>query len=78
MIYLPIACSGYGVYGTTLDSDITLTISGGWIRITAQVLIAIHLLFAYLIVANAPVQEIESLCNVPTSINMFQYLIILN
>ncbi|XP_013789686.2 amino acid transporter AVT1J-like [Limulus polyphemus] len=65
VLYLPVASTGYAVYGSNVKSNILLSVTPGPIRTTIEVFLALHLFFAFLIVVNPTCQELEEMCHVP-------------
>ncbi|XP_074604699.1 uncharacterized protein LOC141857999 [Brevipalpus obovatus] len=65
LIYIPIASMGYLTYGAFIKNNVILSVSGGWKRNVALILMSGHLFFAFLLVIIAPIHEIESFLNVP-------------
>lgn len=64
-LYLPVAYGGYFVYGDKVKSNIALSLTHGYLVISAEILLAVHLVLAFLIVINPVCQELEELFNVP-------------
>ncbi|GFR06532.1 amino acid transporter AVT1E [Trichonephila clavata] len=65
LLYLPVAVLGYVVYGDKVQADIIDSISPSTIKSIIQVLLALHMLFAFLLVINASSQEFEEFFKVP-------------
>ncbi|XP_033113774.1 amino acid transporter AVT1J-like [Anneissia japonica] len=64
LMYLPVAASGYFVYGDKLETDpngdiILAMLSPGGIATTVTVMITAHLTFGYIIVINPLCQQVE-------------------
>lgn len=60
---------GYLTYGSNVNNNIILSLTGkSTIKLSAQALMAGHLFFAFLIVANPVNQEIEELLGIPKGI----------
>ncbi|GFY40902.1 amino acid transporter AVT1E [Trichonephila inaurata madagascariensis] len=66
LLYLPVAILGYVVYGDKVQADIIDSISPSTIKSIIQVLLALHMLFAFLLVINASSQEFEEFFKVPS------------
>lgn len=64
-MYLPVTAGGYFVYGEEVDSNISLSLTKTWLVTVANILMAIHLVLAFLIVINPVCQELEEILNVP-------------
>lgn len=64
-LYLPVAVGGYFVYGELVDPNIILSLGHSSLVSTANVLMAIHLVLAFLIVINPVCQELEEIFQVP-------------
>lgn len=64
-LYLPVTVGGYLVYGEEVDSNVSLSLSKSWLVMVANILMAIHLVLAFLIVINPVCQELEEIFNVP-------------
>lgn len=64
-LYLPVAVGGYFIYGEAVDPNIILSLGHSSLVSTANVLMAIHLVLAFLIVINPVCQELEEIFQVP-------------
>ncbi|PSN34891.1 hypothetical protein C0J52_16728 [Blattella germanica] len=74
-LYLPVATAGYFVYGEAVHPNIVLTLQNSiWVML-ANILLAIHLVLAFLIVINPVCQELEEICHVPHEFNWKRCLI---
>ncbi|XP_063634771.1 uncharacterized protein LOC134805365 isoform X2 [Cydia splendana] len=65
LLYLPIAIAGYAVYGEAVSPNIVTSLSSTPLTLVANVLMAIHLVFAFIIIINPVCQEVEELYEVP-------------
>ncbi|XP_035213528.1 amino acid transporter AVT1D-like isoform X2 [Stegodyphus dumicola] len=65
LLYLPVAVLGYSVYGKDLNPDIIQTLPDSSLRSAVEILLALHLFFAFLLVINTPAQEMEEFLKVP-------------
>ncbi|CAB3361564.1 Hypothetical predicted protein [Cloeon dipterum] len=65
VLYLPVAIGGMLVYGETVSPNIALTLGDSWLVDAANLLMACHLILAFLIVTNPVSQELEHIMNVP-------------
>ncbi|XP_054713396.1 uncharacterized protein LOC129222860 [Uloborus diversus] len=65
LLYLPVAVMGYAVFGDNLKSDVIMSLPNSSIKSAIEVLLALHLFFAFLLVINAPAQEFEEFFKVP-------------
>ncbi|XP_026742354.1 amino acid transporter AVT1D-like [Trichoplusia ni] len=65
VLYLLVAIGGYMVYGERVLPNLALSMSPTPLTLAANVLMAIHLLSAFVIIINPVCQEIEELYNVP-------------
>ncbi|XP_053211723.1 uncharacterized protein LOC128395335 isoform X1 [Panonychus citri] len=66
-LYIPIAIMGYITYGLGVKDNIISSIPNGIKKDTAILLFSVHLIFAFIIVINGAVQEIEGKFGVPDS-----------
>jgi len=66
-MYIPVTVAGFAVYGHDVQSSILNSISSGPAVTAAQILIAIHLIAAFVILTNPATQFIEHLLKVPHS-----------
>ena len=66
-MYLPIAVSGYLVYGSKVHGNILLTIPKGGLKMSSEILITGHLICAFIINLNPVSLDMEELFNVPNS-----------
>ena len=64
---MPVAVSGFIVYGSDVDGNILQSIPDGALRVTAEVLITCHVMLAFVIILNPFSQDMEELLNVPHS-----------
>lgn len=64
-LYLPVTAGGYFVYGEDVDSNISISLSKTSLVTVANILMAIHLILAFLIVINPVCQELEEIFDVP-------------
>ncbi|CAH2000369.1 unnamed protein product [Acanthoscelides obtectus] len=65
VIYFPIAVAGFFTYGEDVHPNVTLSLTKTLIVDIGNILIAMHLVFAFLIVMNTVVQDIEELFKIP-------------
>ncbi|XP_069669918.1 uncharacterized protein [Periplaneta americana] len=65
ILYLPVAAAGYFVYGEAVDTNIVLTVTESTLITVANVLLAVHLVLAFLIIINPVCQELEEFFKVP-------------
>ena len=59
------AAAGYFVYGEAVDTNIVLTVKNTALVTMANMLLAVHLILAFLIVINPVCQELEEIFQVP-------------
>ena len=78
MLYIPTSTLGYLTYGDTVKNNIFLSLKrNSTQKLIAQLLIAGHLFFAFLLLANPPAQEIEDFIGIPKSI-FYSYEILIH
>ncbi|CAB3258874.1 unnamed protein product [Arctia plantaginis] len=65
VLYLMMAIGGYAVYGDHVLPNVALIMSTTPLSLAANILMAIHLLAAFIIIINPVFQEMEELYNVP-------------
>lgn len=65
ILYLPVAAAGYFVYGEAVDTNIVLTVKNTTLVTMANMLLAVHLILAFLIIINPVCQELEEIFQVP-------------
>lgn len=65
ILYLPVALGGMLVYGEGVAPNVALTLGDSWLVDTANLLMACHLVLAFLIVTNPVSQELEHILNIP-------------
>lgn len=68
-IYFPMAAGCYFALGEKVTDNIVLAMSGGWQKVTVEVMLLLHLITAYPIITNPPAQFFEQVLNVPSSFN---------
>lgn len=66
ILYLIVAIGGYTVYGERVLPNVALSMAATPLTLAGNILMAIHLLSAFIIIINPVCQEIEELYNVPT------------
>ncbi|KAG8184418.1 hypothetical protein JTE90_004588 [Oedothorax gibbosus] len=65
VLYLPVAVLGYYVYGDSLPPNVLDSLPDSVIKKIISVLLALHMFFAFLLVINATVQDLEEFLKVP-------------
>jgi len=68
-IYFPMAAGCYFSLGDHVEDNIVLAMSDGWMRITVEIMLLLHLITAYPIITNPPAQFFEQLLNIPSNFN---------
>ncbi|KAJ8924571.1 hypothetical protein NQ315_000720 [Exocentrus adspersus] len=68
-LYVPITIGGFFVYGEEVDSNITLSLSKSLLVDLGNILMIIHLVFAFLIVMNPVCQDVEEAFDIPKCFN---------
>ena len=66
-MYIPVAAAGFIIYGDNVEPNIIQSLPNGWIRITTEILIVMHLVFAFIIALNPFSLLMEEICHVPHS-----------
>ncbi|GIY12405.1 amino acid transporter AVT1E [Caerostris extrusa] len=66
LLYLPVAVLGYVTYGDKVEEDVIDSITPSTIKSIIQILLALHMLFAFLLVINATSQEFEEFFKILT------------
>lgn len=64
VMYLPVATSGYFVYGKSVKANLLQSISPGAMRMIAEILVTGHLFCGFIIIINPVCQEIEELLKI--------------
>ncbi|XP_054713383.1 uncharacterized protein LOC129222852 [Uloborus diversus] len=67
LLYVPVAVMGYKAYGDTLDTNVILSLPESSVKVVIEILMALHLFFAFLLVINSPAQELEECLKIPNS-----------
>ncbi|KAH9525600.1 hypothetical protein Btru_001799 [Bulinus truncatus] len=65
-MYLPVAITGYWVYGSNTKDNILQSVSTGPLQYTVEILITMHIICSFIIVINPVCQELEELLKIPT------------
>ncbi|XP_015927645.1 uncharacterized protein [Parasteatoda tepidariorum] len=65
LMYLPVASLGYHVYGSSLSDNVIQSLPRSVFKTIVEVLLALHVFFAFLLVCNAPAQDFEEFLNIP-------------
>ncbi|CAD5122452.1 DgyrCDS10876 [Dimorphilus gyrociliatus] len=68
-MYQLVALLGYYTFGNQLVDNILKSLSIGWLRYTSEILITIHLIFAFVINSNPVFQTVEHILKIPTNFN---------
>lgn len=71
MLYMPVVFGGYFFYGENTKENILLSLPAGPMTTSANILIAVHLILAFLILANPISQGLEEILNVPQGNRQF-------
>ena len=50
-----------------MRDNIVLAMSGGWEKVTVEIMLLLHLVTAYPIITNPPAQFFEQVFNIPSS-----------
>ena len=66
-MYIPVASVGYFVFGDAVQDNILQSLPPGGLRLTAEILIVVHLVFAFNIMFNPVTQDVEGFLNIPLS-----------
>ena len=69
------AAAGFFVYGEAVDTNIVLTVKNTTLVTMANMLLAVHLILAFLIIINPVCQELEEIFQVPH--RKYEYLCVL-
>ncbi|KAF5278130.1 hypothetical protein FQR65_LT03646 [Abscondita terminalis] len=69
MLYLPIAIGGYLIYGEHVQANVAISLGHSSLSVLANMLMGIHLIFAFLIVINPVCQELEEAFDVPDTLH---------
>ena len=72
-IYFPMAAGCYFALGERVTDNIVLAMSGGWQKVTVEVMLLLHLITAYPIITNPPAQFFEQVLNIPSSLYYLNY-----
>ncbi|XP_021940401.1 amino acid transporter AVT1A-like [Zootermopsis nevadensis] len=65
ILSLPVAAAGYFVYGEAVNSNIVLSVKNTSLVMAANMLLAMHLVLAFIIIINPVCQELEEIFEVP-------------
>lgn len=63
-MYLPIAIAGYAIYGESVGPNFATSLSATPLSLVGNVMMAIHLVCAFVILINPVCQEMEELYNI--------------
>ncbi|GAB6029709.1 hypothetical protein CHUAL_005431 [Chamberlinius hualienensis] len=74
LVYLPVACSGYFVYGYMTESNITMNLSSVPVRITVQSCMILHLFCAAVLLANPCFQNLEENLKIKQGFSIWKIL----
>ncbi|KAK4877503.1 hypothetical protein RN001_010009 [Aquatica leii] len=68
-LYLPVAIGGYLVYGEHVQTNVAVSLGHSPLSVLANMLMGIHLVFAFLIVINPVCQELEEAFDIPCTLD---------
>ena len=63
------AAGCYFAIGANVTDNIVLAMSGGWQKVTVEVMLLLHLITTFPIIMNPPAQILEHLLHIPTHFN---------
>lgn len=66
-MYLPVTISGYMAYGSGVNGNVLLSLPNGALRVTAEILILLHVMCAFVINLNPFSLDMEELFHIPHS-----------
>lgn len=69
ILYFPISAGGYFIYGEDVTPNIALSLTKTSLVTFANILMAVHLILAFLIVINPVCQELEEMFHIPRPYN---------
>ena len=69
LIYFPVAVACYYSLGDTAADNIVMSMSPGWMKVTVEVMLLIHLITTFPIIMNPPAQIMEELMKIPKHFN---------
>ena len=72
LMYLPVTITGYLAYGSNVAGNVLQSLPSGPLRVSAEVLIIVHILCAFVINLNPFSQDMEELFNIPHSRHFVQ------
>jgi hypothetical protein len=75
LLYIPVSGGGYGVYGTSVHPSIIEDLPANGLTTTIEIMFLIHCYFAFLIIINPVLLEIEELLNIPKRKNRLVFLV---
>jgi solute carrier family 32 (vesicular inhibitory amino acid transporter) len=64
-LYLPVAIAGYAVYGESVAPNVASSLTLTPLTLAGNILMALHLVTAFIILINPVCQEMEELYNIP-------------
>ena len=67
IFYVPVALSGFFVYGMNTQDNIIDNLDNNWLKTATLILITGHLLTAFTIILNPMFQGVEELFKIPKS-----------
>lgn len=74
-MYIPVTAGAYWVYGDEVNSNVILSLKPTSIIIGANVMLACHIITAFLIVVNPVCQEVENILNISKSFSIKRCLV---
>ncbi|ELT95992.1 hypothetical protein CAPTEDRAFT_113427, partial [Capitella teleta] len=64
-MYLPVSAMAFFLYGDKLTANILQQLPSDWLRATAEAILTLHLLAAFIIIINPWSQDVESVLKIP-------------
>ena len=64
LLYLPVACCYFSL-GDKVTDNIVLAMSSGWVKVTVEIMLLLHLISAFPIITNPPAQFFEGFLGIP-------------
>jgi vesicular inhibitory amino acid transporter len=70
LIYFPMAAVGYFSLGSLVEDNIVLSMTDGWMKVTVEIMLLLHLITAFPIITNPPAQMFEEILGLPTTFSI--------
>nr|WOE90273.1 amino acid transporter AVT1C-like protein [Scolopendra mutilans] len=69
IMYLPVAVSGFFIFGSSVSDNIVKSVTGGFFQTATIILLCLHMFFAFVVIINPFSQQLEEILHIPTKLH---------